>query len=108
MTEKEIVKPLTKTQIIAEIAEATQVSKKDVGLVIDALNESIKKSLAKDGPGAFTLPGLIKIDKKIVKAQPEKKNIPNPLRPGEFINRPAKPAQEKVRVRPLKALKEMV
>ena len=108
MSEKETVKPLTKTQIIAEIAEATQVSKKDVGLVIDALNESIKKSLGKGGPGAFTLPGLIKIDKKIVKAQPEKKNIPNPFRPGELINRPAKPAQEKVRVRPLKALKEMV
>ena len=101
-------KPLTKTQIIAEIAETTQVSKKDVGLVIDALSDSIKKSLAKGGPGIFTLPGLIKIDKLHVKAQPAKENVPNPFKPGEFINKPAKPASQKVRVRALKSLKEMV
>ena len=101
-------KPLTKTQIIAEIADATQVSKKDVGLVIDALGDAIKKNLGKHGPGIFTLPGLIKIDKLHVKAQPAKHNVPNPFKPGEFINKPAKPASQKVRVRALKALKEMV
>ena len=101
-------KPLTKTEIIANIAEATQLAKKDVAAVIDSLGEQIKSSLGKKGPGAFVLPGLIKIDKKQVKAQPEKKNVPNRLRPGEFINKPAKPAHKKVRVRALKALKEMV
>ncbi|MGL4593951.1 MAG: HU family DNA-binding protein [Thermoguttaceae bacterium] len=101
-------KPLTKTQLITEIATATNLAKKDVTAVIDGFCEEIKKSFGKKGPGVFVLPGLIKIDKKKVKAQPAKKNVPNPLRPGEFINKPAKPAHEKVRVRALKALKELV
>ena len=101
-------KPFTKTEIIANIAEATGLAKKDISAVIDSLGDQIKVSLGKKGPGAFVLPGLIKIDKKTVKAQPAKKNVPNPLRPGEFINKPAKPEHKKVRVRALKALKEMV
>jgi nucleoid DNA-binding protein len=101
-------KPLTKTEVIANIQAATEIAKKDIAAVIDALGEQIKSSLGKKGPGVFVLPGLIKIDKKQVKAQPAKKNVPNPLRPGEFINKPAKPAHQKVRVRALKALKEMV
>ncbi len=104
----ETLKPLTKTEIIGNIAETTGIAKKDVAAVIDSLGDQIKVSLGKKGPGAFVLPGLIKIDKKTVKAQPAKKNVPNPLRPGEFINKPAKPAHQKVRVRALKALKEMV
>ena len=108
MTKTVAAKPLTKTEVIANIAEATGVAKKDIAAVIDSLGEQIKFSLGKKGPGAFVLPGLIKIDKKLVKAQPAKKNIPNRLRPGEFINKPAKPAHQKVRVRALKALKEMV
>ena len=107
-TKSETPKPFTKTEIITNIAETTGLAKKDIAAVIDALGEQIKTSLGKKGPGAFVLPGLIKIDKKQVKAQPEKKNVPNPLRPGTFINRPAKPAHKKVRVRALKALKEMV
>ena len=107
-TKKEVKKPLTKTEVVANIAGATELAKKDIVAVLDALTEEIKKSLGKKGAGAFVLPGLLKIDKKKVKAQPAKKNVPNPLRPGEFINKPAKPAHEKVRVRPLKALKEMV
>ena len=101
-------KPLTKTEIVANIAGATELAKKDIVAVLDALTEEIKKSLGKKGAGAFVLPGLLKIDKKKVKEQPAKKNVPNPLRPGEFINKPRRPAHEKVRVRPLKALKEMV
>jgi nucleoid DNA-binding protein len=104
----EVKKPLTKNQIIANIAETTELAKKDVTAVFDALTDEIKKSLGKKGAGSFVLPGLLKIDKKQVKAQPAKKNVPNPLRPGEFINRPAKPAHLKVRVRALKALKELV
>ena len=105
---KEVKKSMTKTQIVAEIAETTKLSKKDVVAVIDQLGEEIKKSLGKKGPGVFTLPGLLKIEKKRVKAQPEKKNVANPLRPGEFINRPAKPAHDRVKVKALKALKEVV
>ncbi len=101
-------KPLTKTQMIAEIATATELSKKQVGDVLDALCEEIKKSMGKTGAGVFTLPGLLKVEKKLVKARPAKKNVPNPLRPGEFINSEAKPAHFRVKIKALKGLKEMV
>ncbi len=100
-------KPLTKTEIIANIVAATELSKKDVTAVVDALTEEIKKSFDKKGAKAFVLPGLLKIDLKQVKAQPAKKGVKNPLT-GEIYDRPAKKAHEKIRVRALKALKEMV
>lgn len=101
-------KPLTKTQMVAEIATVTELTKKQVNDVLDALSEEIKKSMGKKGAGSFTLPGLLKIEKKHVKAQPAKKNVPNPLRPGEFINREAKPAHYRVKIKALKGLKETV
>ena len=104
-TEKK--KPLTKTEIIANIVAATEMSKKDVTAVIDALTDEIKKSFDKKGAKAFVLPGLIKIDLKEVKKQPAKKGVKNSLT-GEIYDRPAKPAHKKIRVRALKALKEMV
>ena len=41
------------------------------------------------------------------KAQPAKKGVKNSLT-GEIYDRPAKPAHKKIRVRALKALKELV
>ena len=101
------VKPLTKNEIIANLAETTGLAKKDVVAVFDALIEEIKKSFGKKGPKAFVLPGLLKVDLKQVKAQPAKKGVKNAFT-GEISDRPAKPAHKKVRVRALKALKEMV
>ncbi len=101
-------KPLTKTQIIAAISETTELSKKDVAAVLDALSEEIGKSIGKKGAGSFTLPGLLKIEKKFVKAVAAKKHVENPLRPGEFFDRAAKPAHHRVKIKALKALKEMV
>ena len=107
MAKAETAKPLTKTEIIANIVAATDLSKKDVIAVFDALGEEIKKSFGKKGAKAFVLPGLIKIDLKQVKAQPAKKGVKNSLT-GEIYDRPAKPAHKKIRVRALKALKELV
>jgi len=101
------VKPLTKNEIIANLAEATGLAKKDVVAVFDALIEEIKKSFGKKGAKAFVLPGLLKVDLKQVKAQPAKKGVKNPLT-GELYDRPAKPAHKKIRVRALKSLKELV
>jgi hypothetical protein len=36
------------------------------------------------------------------------KGVPNPFKPGELMDRPAKPAYQKVRVRALKLLKDAV
>lgn len=104
---KKAVKPLSKAQILANLAEASGVSKKEVAAVLAALSQEIEKSLGAKGPGVFAIPGLVKIDKKKRPAQPAKKGVKNPFT-GEIRDVPAKPASVKVRVRPLKALKDMV
>jgi hypothetical protein len=76
--------------------------------VIEALVEEIKKNLGNKGSGSFTIPGLVKIEKKKVPARAAKKNVPNPFKPGEMMDVPAKPAYNKVKVRALKNLKDMV
>lgn len=99
-------KPLTKTQLFANIAETTGLSKKDVAGVFDALTDEISKSLAKRGPRAFTLPGLCKIVVQHKKARPAREGR-NP-QTGETMMFAAKPAMDVVKVRPLKGLKEMI
>ena len=101
-------KPLTKNELMANIATATELSKKDVTAVLEALATEIQKSLSNKGAGAIIIPGLLKIEKKRVPAQPARKNVPNPFKPGEFRDIAAKPATNKVKVRALKLLKEWV
>ncbi len=100
-------KPLTKTELLANIAAATELTKKQVAAVLEALGAEIQKSLSSKGAGAITLPGLVKIEKKHMPAKPEQKGVPNPFKPGELMDRAAKPAYNKVKVRALKSLKEM-
>jgi nucleoid DNA-binding protein len=100
-------KPLTKTQILAEIAAETELSKKDVAAVVDTLSELIKKDLGKKGAGTFTLPGILKVYKQHVKPKPAQKNVKNPLT-GETYDRPAKPAHDRIKIKALKSLKEVV
>jgi len=100
-------KALTKTEIMSGIAEATGLTKKDVVAVFEAMSEQIAKSVSRRGPGAFTIPGLCKIVVVAKPAQPAKKNVPNPFKPGELMDVPAKPAKRVIKVRPLKALKDM-
>ncbi len=98
----------TKSQILANISEATDLSRKEVALVLDALSTEIKKSLSRRGPGVFAIPGLVKIEKKKVPARKARKGVPNPFKPGELMDIAARPASTKVKVRPLKSLKDMV
>ncbi len=99
-------KPLTKSQVLASLAECTGMSKKEVGTVCEAMTGEIKKALSPRGPGVFVIPGLIKIEKKKVPARPARKGI-NPAT-GEPVDIPAKPATVKVKVRALKGLKSMI
>lgn len=100
-------KAATKTQIVSNIADTTGLSKKQVSAVFEALTEEIKKNITGRGPGVFAIPGLVKIEKKKVPARPAQKGVKNPFT-GEIQDRPAKPASSKVRVRPLKNLKDMI
>ena len=52
-------KTLSKSQILANIAEATGLAKKDVGAVIEALGGEIKKALGARGPGVIAVAGLV-------------------------------------------------
>ena len=99
-------KPPTKTEILTAIATAADVSKKQVAAVLEALTVEVKKALSNRGAGAFTLPGLVKIEKKRVEARKAQKGVKNPFT-GELQDRPAKPAYNKVKVRALKALKDL-
>ena len=104
---KPAAKPLSKTQLIAAIAESTKLSKKDVAAVLDNLSVVIGKSLSAGDTATFTLPGLIKIEKQYVAAKAGQKNVPDPFHPGKTIDRPARPAHYKIKVKALKALKDM-
>jgi nucleoid DNA-binding protein len=101
-------KALTKSELMANIAEATELSKKQVGEVLEALGAEIKKSLSAKGAGSISVHGLVKIEKKRVDAKPARKNVENPFKPGEFRDIPAKPAYNKVKIRALKTLKDWV
>lgn len=106
MAKADAIKPPTKTEIYANIAESTGLAKKDVGAVFDALNDEIAKALAKTGAGTFTLPGLCKIVVQNKPAVPAREGV-NPFT-GEKAMFKAKPARNVVKVRPLKKLKDMV
>lgn len=98
-------KPLTKTQIINDLAETTELSKKDIIAVLEAMTGQIEEAVAKNGPGAYTVPGLCKIYVKDVPAKP-RREVRNPGT-GLMQWADAKPASRAIKVRPLKALKDM-
>jgi len=99
---------MSKTELVGRIAESTELAKRDVSAVLHSLAEQIEKSLGRRGTGVFTLPGIVKIERKKVPARKARKGVPNPFKPGELMDIAAKPATTKVKVRPLKSLKDMV
>ena len=101
---KPIKEALSKSGLVAHIAEQTGVAAKDVRSVMSALEGAVHASVSKKGAGSFTLPGLLKITAVNVPAKPKRKGV-NPFTKEEqwFA---AKPASTKVKVRPLKKLKD--
>ena len=96
----------TKTEVLNAIAEATELSKKDVQAVFSSLEDQIRKSVGRRGAGMFTIPGLCKIVVQHKPATKERKGI-NPFTGEETVFK-AKPARNVVKIRPLKNLKDMV
>ena len=101
---KPIKEALSKSGLVAHLAEASGVIARDVRAVMAALEGAVASSVHKKGAGSFTLPGLLKISAVSVPAKPKRKGI-NPFTKEEqwFA---AKPATTKVKVRPLKKLKD--
>jgi DNA-binding protein HU-beta len=97
-------KTLTKAALLQTIANATEVSKKDVKSILDGLTEIGHKELKKNG--VFVLPGFAKFVVVKRPAQPARDGI-NPFtkQPQRFA---AKPASKKVKARAVKAIKDAV
>ena len=98
----------TKTAILSELSTNTDLTKKQVAGVLDELSVLINCHVKKRSVGEFTLPGLLKIKTVKRPARKARKGVPNPFRPGELMDVAARPASTKVKVLPLKGLKEMV
>jgi len=99
-------KPATKSEILVNIASATELSRKQVSAVFDALSAQIQNAVGKKGPGVFAVPGLMKITVIQKPATKARKGI-NPFTKQEQMFK-AKPARKVLKIRPLKALKDFV
>ena len=99
-------KPMSKSGILAGIAETTGLARKQVSSVFEAMAGQIRKSLSRSGPGVYTVPGLMKL---VVVRKPAVKAHKGINRfTGEEVMFKAKPARNVVKIRALKTLKEMV
>ena len=99
-------KVASKSEILRGIAEGTDLSRKQVAAVFEALSTQIKNNVGKKGPGTFVVPGLMRINVIQRPATKARKGI-NPFTKQEQVFK-ARPARKVVKVRPLKSLKEMV
>ena len=99
-------KARTKSGCFETIAEHVGIRRRDVAGVFHVMGSMIKADLSKSGSGIFSVPGLMRIT---VKRKPATKARPgiNPFTK-EPITIKAKPARNVVRVRPLRALRDMV
>lgn len=99
-------KARSKSEVYGELANACDMTRKQVSALFEEMASLIKADLGRKGPGIFTVPGLMKI--KVVRkpATKERKGI-NPFT-GEEMMFKAKPARNVVKVLALKNLKGMV
>lgn len=103
-----VAKPLkdtfNKSSLLAHLVAQTELDKKTVQTVLSHLENTIVSSIHKKGAGEFTLPGLFKVS-AIQVAATKKRFGKNPFT-GQDQWFAAKPASVKVKVRPLKKLKD--
>jgi len=96
----------TKSAFLEAIAEHVGIHRRDVAGVFHVVGGMIKADLSKSGSGVFTIPSLMRITVKRKPATKARQGV-NPFTK-EPMTIKAKPARNVVRVRPLRALKEMV
>jgi nucleoid DNA-binding protein len=98
-------KAMTKSAFVGEVAEKTGLTKKQIEAVLHQMVETIKHQLGAKGPGKLVLPGLARLSLSQVKAVKGGEKKINPLTKTEYITKD-RPAYNKVRINPIKALKE--
>lgn len=104
---KAISEKQSKTQIIREIAQNTDLTGKQVAAVFGELNGVIHRHMMRRGSGEITIPETgIKI-RRVRKAATRPRKGVNP-RTGEPMVFKAKPARNAIRITALKTLKDMI
>ena len=96
----------SKSEVLNNLAAATNLSRKEIAAVLEALGSDINKAIGKKGAGVYQIPGLCKIVRKANPARPAREGT-DP-RTGERVMFKPKPASTTVKVRALKSLKDMV
>lgn len=96
----------TKSQMIVELSRVTLLTKQQIRNVFDELSHLISRHIKKGGPGLCTLPGVCKIITVKKPSQPAREGI-NPFTKEKMMFK-AKPARMVLKIRALKALKNMV
>lgn len=100
-------KPMTKTEILNEIAGNTGLTKKQVSSVFDEFAIVIERHIKKRSPGKLVFSGLLKIEVKHKPATKARKGT-NPFTGEKDFVFKAKPARRAVKISPLKKVKDMV
>ncbi len=96
----------TRSQVIAELAAASELKKGTVKEVFENLGTMIGNDLSSRGPGTFSFMGYMKM-KTVKKPATKERTGVNPFT-GETQVFKAKPASKKVRIRPTKSLNTLV
>ena len=99
-------KPRSKSEVFGTIAQHVGIHRRDVAAVFHVMGSLIKADLSKNGSNVFKVPGLMRITVKRKPATKAHMGI-NPFTKEQVMFK-AKPARNVVKVRPLKALKDMV
>jgi len=94
---------LSKSQLVAHLADAAKVAGKDVRALLAALEETIRASISRKGPRTFVLPGLLKITPSPSREKGTQGRQPI-HRSGDRLQGEARDV--KVKVRPMKKLKD--
>ena len=97
-------KTFNKSQLVSTLAERTDLHRKHTSSLLEELLHIMGVHIKKGGPEKFIFPGAFKIVVRNVPAKKARTGI-NPFT-GESTTFKAKPASRKVRIIPLKALKE--
>jgi nucleoid DNA-binding protein len=98
-------KPPTRNEVYRDIATKTGLTRKNVVAVCDALTGIMVKSVK--AHGTFNYMGLLKLTLVKKPAVAGGKLVRNPFT-GDMVKQKARPASRSVRVRPLKAIKDML
>ena len=101
---KAIKEVLNKTELAGFVSEQSAVETKEVKKVLAALESAVAASVSKKGAGSFALPGVLKINVVKVPAKPKRKGLNRFTGQEQWFA--AKPASTKVKIRPLKKLKD--